>query len=554
MTDGTITPLRSTDGVYLPPRGNEFMKFSFGFPESSVEFAGYRFGFLVFSDENTYGLKADAMTVTPVAGGLQLTCSRFVWAGGQETAPGSLTVTFRREGNAIEWDIVAMMDRPVKTVTTVIRGIPRGLVSLGAGDARDRKDDEILAGYPFGAGDLHGPGAAEVISTPAMAVQGENGSVVAVSSLDARVRPKRFYLQPGAEGYRVEAIYEHDGWRNDHLVAVPRWRLVSAPTLNDALAPHFTFLQQTFKLVPWDERADLPAWARDIALVVTLHGMHYTGYMFNDYAGMAEILRWMATRIAPSRVLVFLPAWDGRYYYDYPTYRTAERMGGEAGFRQLVTEARGLGYHVAPMFGLNAANRRLPSWPAIQGGAVSKIDGDVYNLNWVDWNNDRHQDGWLAYMNVGEVSWREYLLARIDEVIVRYGVDAYFLDISAGHVNARNGDMHLGTRQLVQEIRVRHPEVLCVGEFPYDALHGFIPMFQVGLGPRWRVYSRNFQHLSSPAPGLGSSGVHEQGFGHFDPATYNLSPGSIPTLQVVDDTFGTQRAAMEGVIRSAAGR
>jgi hypothetical protein len=181
-----------------------------------------------------------------------------------------------------------------------------------------------------------------MISTPVMAVQGENGSVVAVSSLDSRVRPKRFYLQPGAEGYRVEAIYEHDAWRNDHQVPVPRWRLVRAPTLDDALAPHFTFLQHAFQLVPWEERADLPAWARDLALVVTLHGMHYTGYMFNDYAGMAEILRWMATRIAPSRVLVFLPAWDGRYYYDYPTYHTAERMGGEVGFRQLVTEARGL--------------------------------------------------------------------------------------------------------------------------------------------------------------------------------------------------------------------
>ena len=106
-----------------------------------------------------------------------------------------------------------------------------------------------------------------------MAVQGENGSVVAVSSLDSRVRPKRFYLQPGAEGYRVEAIYEHDAWRNDHQVPVPRWRLVRAPTLDDALAPHFIYLQQAFQLVPWNERADLPAWARDIALVVTLHGM-----------------------------------------------------------------------------------------------------------------------------------------------------------------------------------------------------------------------------------------------------------------------------------------
>jgi hypothetical protein len=148
VADGTITLLRSTDDVFLPPRGNEFMKFSFGFPEPSVEFAGYCFGFLVFSDENTYGLRADAMAVTPVAGGLQLHCSRFVWAGGQETAPGSLTVTFHREGNAIEWDIVAMMDRPVKTVTTVIRGIRAGWsrsARVTPGTGRTTR----LAGYPL---------------------------------------------------------------------------------------------------------------------------------------------------------------------------------------------------------------------------------------------------------------------------------------------------------------------------------------------------------------------------------------------------------------------
>jgi hypothetical protein len=64
----------------------------------------------------------------------------------------------------------------------------------------------------------------------------------------------------------------------------------------------------------------VPDWLRKTALVVTLHGMHYTGYVFNDYARMLAILRWMATRIAAERVLVFLASWDGRYYWDYPIY------------------------------------------------------------------------------------------------------------------------------------------------------------------------------------------------------------------------------------------
>lgn len=51
-----ILPLTSTSEVFVPPRGRAFMKFSFDFPEPSVGFEGLRFGFLVFTHENAYGL------------------------------------------------------------------------------------------------------------------------------------------------------------------------------------------------------------------------------------------------------------------------------------------------------------------------------------------------------------------------------------------------------------------------------------------------------------------------------------------------------------------
>ena len=96
-----------------------------------------------------------------------------------------------------------------------------------------------------------------------------------------------------------------------------------------------------------------------------------------------------------------------------------------------------------PMFGPNSANRKQPCWPR-SAARCTKIDGDIYNLNWVDWNNDRHQDGWLTYMNLGDDAWRNHLEGRIAEMIERFGVDAYFLDIVGGHVNSTNGDMHEG--------------------------------------------------------------------------------------------------------------
>jgi hypothetical protein len=372
-----------------------------------------------------------------------------------------------------------------------------------------------------------------------------------LSTLDTRVRPKRFYFQAGEQGYRTEAIYEHDAWRDDTRVTVPRWRLARASSLEEGLQTHVAHIERAFGLEPFAERTDAPQWMRDVAMVTTLHGMHFTGYVFNDYAKQLEILRWMATQIPASRVLVFLAAWDGRYYWDYPLYRVPPRMGGEAGFRRLVSEGQKLGFKMMPMFGTNAANVRLPEWRQIAAGVTRKIDGDTYHLNWVDWNNDRHQDGWLEYMNLGADPWRRWLEGRIAETIERFGVDAYFLDIVGGHVNSTTGDMHEGTKRMITDLRAKYPKVVAVGEMPYDALHGFIPMFHAGGGPLWQKYSRFYSHLSAPAPGRGSSGVHESGFGRFNAETLGLYPTTIPTLQVVDDTFTKHRDTMAAIIAKA---
>ena len=550
-TAGEITELVSTSDVFIPPRGRSFMKFSFDCPEPAVAFGDHRFSFLVFTEENTYSLDRAGMTTTGDAAALTLTADGFTWAGGQQKAPGGLAATFKKTGTTIEWDITVSMDRPIKTVTTVIRDVPRGRISIGGGAFNDPRDGDVLAGYTFGAGDLHGGETPLSMSTPIAVVEAAADDFLYFSTYDDRVRPKRYYFQNGEKAFRVEAIYEHDGWREDKKLTVPRWRLGHAPTFEAAMQTHLAQIEKAFHLPSWETRTDAPKWMRDLIMVTTLHGMHYTGYIFNDYAQQLEILRWISTRIPAERVLVFLASWDGRYYWDYPNYEVPMRMGGEGGFKRLIGEAQKLGFKMMPMFGTNSANRKQPVWDKVKAGATHKIDGDLYNLNWVDWNNDRHQDGWLTYMNVGEDSWRTFLAGRIARVIERFGVDAYFLDIVGGHVNATNGDMHEGTKKLILNLRAKYPAVACVGEMPYDALYEFIPMFHAGGAPRWQKYARFFQHLSAPAPGRGSSGVHESGFGKFNEETLNLNPNAIPTLQVVDDTFTKHRDTMAAIIEKA---
>ena len=55
---------------------------------------------------------------------LRLICDGFVWAGGQEKSPGKLVASLRRTESTIEWDAVVDMDRPIKTVTSIVLSSP----------------------------------------------------------------------------------------------------------------------------------------------------------------------------------------------------------------------------------------------------------------------------------------------------------------------------------------------------------------------------------------------------------------------------------------------
>jgi hypothetical protein len=211
--DGTVLEKTSTSDVFMPPRGRSFQKFSFDFPEPSVAFDGYEFGFRLFTHENTYGLSKAHLTVRPIERGVEATCTELVWAGGQQRQPGRLTARLTKLGTAVECDVDAAIDRPIKALAMILRGVPRGRLSAAGAPFFDPHDDEVLLGYPFSGGDLSGPQGNGGLTTPLVFVQSGDERTLALSSLDDRVRTKRFYFQPGGNGYRVEALVEAEGWK-----------------------------------------------------------------------------------------------------------------------------------------------------------------------------------------------------------------------------------------------------------------------------------------------------------------------------------------------------
>jgi hypothetical protein len=146
-------------------------------------------------------------------------------------------------------------------------------------------------------------------------------------SLDLRVRAKQFALIRRTDRLDAELIYEENATENDMTVEVPTWEVGPCDDPQVIYAAQARHTEQAAVLQPWETRHDVPNWARQIALVVTLHMQHNTGYIFNDYAKALRTLKWIAQHIEARRVLVYLPGWEGRYYWQYGDYRPRSTHG-----------------------------------------------------------------------------------------------------------------------------------------------------------------------------------------------------------------------------------
>lgn len=129
-----LKPLTSRSGVYTPARGDGVMQFGFDFPEPSAEVGPLLVSFRVQTYENVYAIDPARTQVLREAGHVRILCDGLLGAGGQETAPGSLTADFTIGAeDVVEWRVEAEARADIKSITTVVRGLPRGELSVSAG-------------------------------------------------------------------------------------------------------------------------------------------------------------------------------------------------------------------------------------------------------------------------------------------------------------------------------------------------------------------------------------------------------------------------------------
>ena len=503
------------------------------------EIDGWRLALQVITFENIYGLDPAAARVTSAAGRTVIECDRLTWAGGQERCDGSARIEATRTADGLEIVASARHAQPVRCVKLLLAGLPAGDV-IGAfwGRSPLRRDGLVLT-YPT---PLHTP---LVFLAPH----------VYLRSLDDRVRAKRFAFYERDGELTGELIFEELAPAMSGSITTPPWRIGRTRDPGAVAEEHRRHVERAYGLRPWESRPDVPAWAREIALVVALHGMHWSGRTFNRYDEMLATLRWIAERIEGRRVLAFLPGWEGRYYWQYGDYRPEPRLGGEAGFARLAAGARELAVKLMPMFGANCANATLRGFDAWGRPAIMRsASGLEFQGNRPDWDVSRaHDPGWQAWLNPGAPSWRARLVEQVSRLLERYELPAVFFDTQHVWTNDPHYPVYDGLLALRDELKARVPELLIAGEGWYDALGAVTAVSQVGAPQQWPElfsnYSRTFLHLSAGDAGRSSTGVHE--LGHSD---FRLAPDAVhwwPTLTVVDGTLERAPERAEEVIAQA---
>lgn len=514
----------------------------------------YTFLLTVYTFDNVYTLDPQYTEIEKKDNKIFAQCKQLLWAGGQEHAKGEVYIWAETDGEKLKVKANARMEeakRCIRCVKIALLGLEKGrLINLVDSRPQEIPQEGLCRRYPE---------AWREVGTPLVIMEQEE-KYWYFRSLDTKVRQKRFAFLPDDENkVTVELIFEELATEFQNFIEVPEWEIGCAASLEEIYEPHLRHIEKIYQIQKWEERADVPPWFREISLIASVHGQHWSGYIFNDYGDMLRQLQCLCEKVEGRKILAYLPGWEGRYYWQYGDYRPDPRMGGEAGLKRLCDGAKKLGVHLMFMFGINGAGTNMEGYQTWGLPSLETRPSGHHECGSVDWDGSRHYDHKCnGMLNPGAPQWKNRLCAQIKEIVDKYECEGVFLDISAGWVNDPNFAYYDGVKELVGRIRREHPELLVAGEAWYDGLTSVFPLVQCGHTEgklHWYderypsmidSYIRTFGHLCLGDPKDYSTGVHE--LGRNKEWKTPLRKGIIPTITITKGTLEGDSERVDEII------
>lgn len=503
--------------------------FNFDFGDRVCEVFDLRCVFRIYTDENVYTPDPSQLSIIQEGNSFIVKSDQFASAGLFHQVSGSFQARFTKEDDEIRCDIEAHMEERIKGSVVRLIGVPKG--KLCEKYMRFRKADiQKNSGWC-----RHYPNP---LFFPVGLIQCEDDSYFYAISDDREIREKVFEVQDSDDGWTMDLHHVEDArkWGQHHRT--PTWRIGQTKNEDQIFKPRINILKQNWGAKEWDRRSDVPDWARKIALVLNLHAMHWTGYIYNSYEDQLEALKTLSNMLPGEHILAYLPSWDGRYNYNWPQYEANQDLGGESGLKKLVDGAHALGIRVIPQYGAVSANRKyLP--PGLHDAASRDGYGNQY-VKGVDWDGDRMPDSYRVNANIGDPSFRQFILDKVVQNMEKYNFDGTFMDITQTFHNDPRCHITEGHLAFTQYLKEQYSDHLLFGEEIYDGLMGAYPLCHSSasnfesFNSYYEDYNRVTYHLYHPAP-TGSTGVYETGYQ--EPFLPDPEENIIPCLAIVNDTM-----------------
>jgi hypothetical protein len=557
-TEAPSAPLNASAGnampasiryLYIPKP--QFWSFDNLDPQFSM--GGYTLSFQAFTygdQQNTFSLDRNSVKQTNDGDNWTVTASQLSWPGQQLPFPGSFEARVTVKNQRVYLNMKATANEKIRGIKVKVHNLPTGKVAQTGWEVDPYFVDVPEPGVNFNYPEYQGG-----IPVWFLAQSGDKG--ISFSSLDLDPRPKRFAAYPQNGTLTVDLIVDQDARMLSTSFEAPTWVIEKNTDLQNAIDLRTQLLEGKAGLKRWEDRPDVPQWAREVRLVVTLHGMHWSGYIFNDYRAMMERVKWITDRIGGRKVLFFLAGWEGRYYRTYGNSHVDTRMGGDADFRHLIEFIHQRGAHVMAMFSGNYPSPGLPGYDDYtRDSFFQALPG---NLRWsdmrgyvTDWAEIRAGVNEGAPVNPGAPGWRDHLTNQIAMLNRTYKLDGTFLDTQPNGDNDTRYSPLEGLRSIASHLRAESPELLLATESWFDLSLGIVPTSQTPDGPfRWsRKYQRRWAHLSMGEPSRGSTGVHE--LGHIPYKLDDvLQAYDLAAVAIVEDTIEKAPEAVETVLKYA---
>lgn len=525
----------------------------FDFKDTWLDLDKLSFSIRFFTERNVYTPHPYHTKIQSTENGINLLSTRLAWAGCQQLSEGSIELSVIREKRRYIVKGKAFHPKEIcKSILIQVAGIDVRTIQFDE-ESKERINErgEIRAKrYPASSRDLR-------VKMPLIFAGNDRGEEWYALSKDDKLRAKRFacHYDPFVGLQILDLAHEEDKRYRGHHIELPEWHIGLVNNKEDIVLERCRDLEQNFGLVPYDQRKDTPKWLDDIRLIVNLHGEHWTGHIFNTFADMERALEWVTERIEGHQVLAFLPAWDGRYYYEYPKYEPSPKLGGTNGFKKFVVKAHQLGVKVVPMLGANNANIETMKQMGLEDAILRGDWGEEFRCDWVDWDYDLAEEKNTMLANLGHPGFQRHMIERSSYLVDEFGVDGIFLDITFWWENDPRYSPYEGTVSWAKEMRRRYPELLLFGENSYDALWGIFSLFAESYSPPsyggvlYR-YARQGYYLACPEVGSGSAGIHEQAWNSPEGKTA-FPQYVIPTMTILADTLTKYKKESEMLITQA---